>query len=131
MADSVRERLERRNEERLAAIEKRKANKESNEQPTETTDYFTSAFAKEKGEIEDLLSKSATLVEAGNKMQAVEFFDSLSDKCQKLQKFLADSAMFLPSHEIKVSQNTLKALQQDINEKTRRISTKEKVCFQS
>lgn len=131
MADSVRERLERRNEERLAAIEKRKADKESNEQPTETKEYITSAFTKEKGEIEDALSKSATLIEGGNKMQAMEFFDSLSEKCQKLQKFLADSAMFLPSHEIKVSQNTLKALQQDINEKREEYIPKKKFAFKA
>lgn len=131
MADSVRERLERRNEERLAAIEKRKADKERNDQPTETKEYITSAFTQEKGEIEDALSKSATLIEGGNKMQAMEFFDSLSEKCQKLQKFLADSAMFLPSHEIKVSQNTLKALQQDINEKREEYIPKKKFAFKA
>ena len=131
MADSVRERLERRNEERLAAIEKRKADKESNEQPTETKGYFTSTFTKEKEEIEEMLSKSGTSIEAGNKMQAMEFFDSLSDRCQKLQKFLADSAMFLPSHEIKVSQNTLKVLQQDINEKREEFIPKKKFAFKA
>lgn len=131
MAESVRERLERRNEERLAAIEKRKAHKENSEQPTETKDYFVSTFTREKGEIEDMLSKSATLIEAGNKMQAMEFFDSLSEKCQKLQKFLADSAMFLPSHEIRVSQNTLKALQQGVNEKREEYIPKKKFAFKA
>ena len=130
MAD-VRERLERRNEERLAAIEKRKADKESKEQPTENVEYITSTFAKEKEEIEEQLSKRATLIEAGNKMKAVEFFDSLSDKCQKLQKFLADSAMFLPSRDIKVSQETLKALQQDINEKREEYLPKKKFAFKA
>ena len=131
MADSVRERLERRNEERLAAIEKRKADKESNEQPTETTDYFETTFAKEKGAIEDLLSKRAGLIEPGNKMQATEFFESLTDKCQKLQKFVSDSAMFLPSRQIKVSQDILKALQQEINEKREEYMPKKKFAFKA
>lgn len=131
MADSVRERLERRNEERLAAIEKRKADKESNEQPTETTDYFETTFAKEKGAIEDLLSKRASLIEPGNKMQATEFFESLTDKCQKLQKFVSDSAMFLPSRQIKVSQDILKALQQEINEKREEYMPKKKFAFKA
>lgn len=130
MAD-IRERLERRNEERLAAIEKRKADKESKGQPTETIDYITSTFAKEKGEIEEQLSKRATLIEAGNKMKAIEFFDSLSDKCQKLQKFLTDSAMCLPSRDIQVSQDNLKALQQDINEKREEFIPKKKFAFKA
>lgn len=131
MADSVRERLERRNEERLAAIEKRKADKESNEQPTETTDYFETTFVKEKGAIEDLLSEKASLIEPGNKMQATEFFESLTDKCQKLQKFVSDSAMFLPSRQIKVSQDILKALQQEINEKREEYIPKKKFAFKA
>lgn len=131
MADSVRERLERRNEERLAAIEKRKADRESNEQPTETTDYFETTFAKEKGAIEDLLSKRANLIEPGNKMQAMEFFESLTDKCQKLQKFVSDSAMFLPSRQIKVSQDILKALQQEIIDKQEEYMPKKKFAFKA
>lgn len=130
MAD-VRERLEKRNEERLAAIERRKADKESNEQPTETIEYITSTFAKDKFAIEEQLSKRADLIEAGNKMKAVEFFDYLSDKCQKLQKFLADSAMFLPSRDIQVSQDILKALQQDINEKREEYIPKKKFAFKA
>ena len=130
MAD-VRERLEKRNEERLAAIERRKADKESNEQPTETIEYITSTFAKEKGEIEEQLGKRAELIEAGNKMKAVEFFDCLSDKCQKLQKFLADSTMFLPSRDIQVSQNSLKVLQQEINEKREEYIPKKKFAFKA
>lgn len=130
MAD-VRERLEKRNEERLAAIERRKADKESNEQPTETVEYITSTFAKEKGAIEEQLSKRAELLEASNKMKAVEFFDCLSDKCQKLQKFLADSTMFLPSRDIQVSQDSLKTLQQEINEKREECIPKKKFAFKA
>lgn len=130
MAD-VRERLEKRNEERLAAIERRKADKESNEQPTETIEYITSTFAKEKEAIEEQLGKRADLIEAGNKMKAVEFFDCLSDKCQKLQKFLADSTMFLPSRGIQVSQDSLKVLQQEINEKREEYIPKKKFAFKA
>lgn len=130
MAD-VRERLEKRNEERLAAIERRKADKESNEQPTETVEYITSTFAKERGEIEEQLGKRAELIEAGNKMKAVEFFDCLSDKCQRLQKFLADSTMFLPSRDIQVSQDSLKVLQQEINEKREEYIPKKKFAFKA
>lgn len=130
MAD-VRERLDKRNEERLAAIERRKADKESNEQPTETIEYIKSTFAKEKGAIEEQLGKRAELIEAGNKMKAVEFFDCLSDKCQKLQKFLADSTMFLPSRDIQVSQDSLKVLQQEINEKREEYIPKKKFAFKA
>ncbi|PFX26051.1 tubulin-specific chaperone C-like [Stylophora pistillata] len=130
MAD-VRERLERRNEERLAAIEKRKADKESKEQPSENVEYITSTFSKEKREIDEQLCKSATLIEAGNKMKAVEFFDMLSEKCQKLQKFVADSAMFLPSRDIQVLQETVKTLQQDINEKREEYLPKKKFAFKA
>ena len=130
MAD-VRERLDKRNEERLAAIERRKADKKSNEQPTETIEYIKSTFAKEKGAIEEQLGKRAELIEAGNKMKAVEFFDCLSDKCQKLQKFLADSTMFLPSRDIQVSQDSLKVLQQEINEKREEYIPKKKFAFKA
>ena len=130
MAD-IRERLERRNEERLAAIEKRKADKESKEQPSENVEYITSTFSKEKSDIEEQLGKRATTVEAGNKLKAGEFFDMLSDKCQKLQKFVADSAIFLPSRDIQVLQETVKALQQDINEKREEYLPKKKFTFKA
>ncbi|KAJ7369688.1 hypothetical protein OS493_037190 [Desmophyllum pertusum] len=64
-------------------------------------------------------------------MKAIEFFDSLSDKCQKLQKFLTDSAMCLPSRDIQVSQDNLKALQQDINEKREEFIPKKKFAFKA
>ena len=131
MAETLKERLQRRNEERLATIEKRRADKESNEQPTETRDFFTSAFTKEKGDIDEMLRKSATSIEAGNKMQAIEFFDSLANRCQKLQKLLTDSVMFLPSREIQVSQDALKALQDSINEKREEYLPKKKFAFKA
>ena len=130
MADGVREKLERRNKDRLAAIEKRKADKESRVQPKESEEYFNSAFAKEREDIEKMLGESASLT-VGNKMKAIEFFDSLADRCQKLQKFLADSTMFLSSRKIKVSQDALKVLQQEINEKREEYVPKKKFAFKA
>lgn len=127
MADDVKQRLAKRNEERLQTIEKRKLESGQKTDPEESKDMFLSTFSKEHGELEDLLKNIDIIGE--NKI--ADHFEKLSTKCQQLQKFLADSSMFLPSYNIKASQDRLNALQQTITEERERRMPKKKFAFRS
>ena len=131
MADSVRERLERRREERLAKLEQRKTEKETRSQPSESKDYFSSSFKEEKEKIEGMLNETALAERAGDKVKLTEHFDTLIDRCQRLQKFLADSSLFLPSHAVKSAQTSIDSLQQTINEKRDEYIPKKKFAFKT
>ena len=131
MADSVRERLERRRQERLVKLEQKRSEKETNSRPEETSDFFSSSFKEEKEKIENMLKKETFENCTGDKIKLTEHFDTLIDKCQQLQKFLADSSLFLPSHAVKSAQSTIDALQQTVNEKRDIYIPKKKFVFSS
>jgi hypothetical protein len=132
MAD-VRERLARRNEERLQAIDKRKNESTSNLQPEESKDLFIATFSKEKLELENMISQCQSIADGGrgDKQIITQYFEKLSEKCLQLQKFLADSTMFLPAYDVKLSQDKLNALQQTINEQRERFLPKKKFAFRT
>lgn len=131
MADSVKERLERRRQERLEKLEQKRTEKETQSQPEESNDYFSSSFKEEKNKIENMLKEEALVNCTGDKVRLTEHFDSLIDKCQRLQKFLADSSLFLPSHAVKSAQSAIDALQQTINDKRDEYIPKKKFAFSS
>lgn len=129
MADDVRKRLAKRNDERLQTIHAKRLEDARKADPDESKDMFNSTFTREKDELEDLLKKSEQI---GNDKNAIaKHFEQISTKCQHLQKYLADSSMFLPSYNIKTSQDKLNALQQAINEERERLMPKKKFAFRS
>lgn len=128
MAD-VRERLERRNEGRLAEKERRRAEKDSQVQPSESKDFFLSNFSKEEQEIEEMLRKCSSV--GADKLKMIEHFDEMSEKCLRLQKLLTDSTMFLPSYDVKRKQETISSLQQTISERRDACIPKKKFAFRA
>jgi len=129
MADDVLQRLDKRHEERLQNIEKRKLENDRKADPDESKDMFLVTFSKEHAELENLLKKSEILGEDKNAIS--DHFEKLSTKCQQLQKYLSDSSMFLPSYNIKASQDKLSALQQAIIEEREKKLPKKKFAFRS
>ena len=126
----MRERLERRNEERLAEKERRQAERDTQAQPNEDKDFFLSNFTKEEKEVEEMLEKCIDLNPA-EKAALSQHFDEMSSKCYQLQKLLADATLFLPSYDVKRRQSKLSSLQQAIADKRDQLIPKKKFAFKA
>lgn len=125
MADNVRERLEKRQEERLLELDRRRQERAEQTRPEETPVSLISTFVKEKEAIEKMLSDLTGL----EKNVLRERFNELTRKSQLLQKFLSDSHAFLPSYDAKQLQQQSSKLEQDINEKRSHYLPKKKFAF--
>ena len=126
----VTERLQRRNDEREADIEKRKAVKEENSAAHESTDFFIENFRRTKNELEWKLDEgtdgASTL-----KADQLLYCDTISADIQKLQKFLTDSTLFLPPFEVQKAQAIINKLQVSVQEKRDLLVPRKKFAFKS
>ncbi|CAH1800216.1 unnamed protein product [Owenia fusiformis] len=121
------DKLKLREDERLAQIDQRREEKESTEAKDENTKYFTENFRSLKNEIE------AKLVECEKipKTKLGEYFENVSLNISKLQKFLADSTLYLPKYEIRQAQETISKLQNELSEMKEKMVPKKKFAFKS
>ena len=120
----VTNRLQQRETDRLAHVEKRRWEKESVSAKDESVQFFQSRFDQAKSDIQQGL-----LCEGVSKDKLIEHFDNLSVLLQKLQKFFSDSTYFLTSHDVSKSQETLNQLQLAIQEKREEYMPKKKFAF--
>jgi len=126
----VTERLQRRNDEREADIEKRKAMKEEKSAAHESTDFFIEKFARTKNELERKLEDETDTASA-SKADQLLYCDTISAEIQKLQKFLTDSTLFLPSFEVQKAQAVINKLQNDVQQKREQLVPRKKFAFKS
>lgn len=125
MADDLREKLEKRQEERLSELDRRKQERAKQTRPEENPESLMYTFVKEKDIVEKMLLDSAQV----EKNVLREHFDELTRKSQLLQKFLSDSLLFLPSYDVKQLQRQVNKLQQDINDQRSHYLPKKKFAF--
>ncbi|XP_045187731.1 tubulin-specific chaperone C-like [Mercenaria mercenaria] len=123
----VADKLQKREDERLADIQKRKEEKSLVTSAQENTKFFHDHFTSEKIDLESELQACDSL----DKNKLVEKFDDLSVRHQKLQRFLTESTMFLPSYDVRQSQDILAKLQSQIQEKRDELLPKKKFTFRS
>ncbi|MBN3298464.1 TBCC protein, partial [Amia calva] len=123
----VPERLLRRDQARQDDVEKRKEVKESQTVTEEKSDFFTSAFNKEKAAIEELLS-SCGEAERG---RVAGLLEEISARIQQLQKFLTDSVVFLVQYEVRQAQAALQRLQAALDDRRDELLPKKKFAFRS
>ena len=121
------EKLHRREEERLANIQKRKDEKSAVTSAQENAKVFYDQFSTEKINIETELEQCDSL----DKNKLVEKFDELTSKHQKLQRFFTESTMFLPSYDVQHTLEILSKLQSQIHEKRDKLIPKKKFAFKS
>jgi len=119
------DKLQKREDDRLAHVQKRKEDKESKSAENESVTFFETRFSEARKEIEEGLEPDLGTA----KEQLVQHFDGLSILHQKLQKFLSDSAMFLTSHDISRSQEEINQLLQKIKESREKCVPKKKFAF--
>lgn len=123
----VEKRLQKRNDERQAEVQKRQEEKSLTEAVQESTGCFLDNFSKERQNIESQLSKSEQIPKNG----LVEHFDSVSSQLSKLQKYVSESTMFLSSYEVTKAQQTMSQLHASIQEKRDVMIPKKKFAFKS
>lgn len=119
------DKLQKREDDRLAHVQKRKEDKDNRSAENESVTFFETRFSEAKKEIDEGLEPS----QVTSKEQLVQHFDGLSILHQKLQKFLSDSAMFLTSHDISRSQEEINLLLQKIKESREKHIPKKKFAF--
>merc|ERR1712154_735158 len=88
---------------------------------------FHDTFDSEKKALENELLESVNI----DKIHLIEHFDHLSHCVIKLQRYVSESAMFLPPYELKTAQNLLVSLQNKIQEKRDEMLPKKKFAFRS
>lgn len=123
----VGDKLKKREDERLADVEKRKEEKSAVSSLQENAKFFMDTFLKEKNDLETNLASCDSL----DKNKLVDKFDELSKLHQKLQRFLTESTMFLPSYDVRQSQDALTKLATKIQEKRDELIPKKKFAFKS
>ena len=101
----VTEKLQKREEERLDDVRKRRNEIESGTVASEKTDFFLQNFSNMKDEIEKNLEIMTTRTIA--KSELPNHFDSLLVLVQKLQKYLTDLIMFILTFEMQKAQQTI------------------------
>ncbi|XP_013383987.1 tubulin-specific chaperone C [Lingula anatina] len=124
----VTDRLQRRDEERLQDLQKKKEDKEKITSDTENTVFFNENFNAAKAKIEADLMRSDDIT---GKSELTDHFDALVVAVQSLQKFVSDSTLFLPKYEIRSSQDVVNRLTDAINEKRDEKIPKKKFAFKS
>lgn len=123
--DFVRERLQLREEDRQATLEKKRLEKENVAVENEKAGYFSQMFGQAKASLQTKLDDSSQM----EKSSLPHHFDTISLELQKLQKFLADSILFLPSYDVRVSQASLKSLQEQLQDQKNTLLPKKKFTF--
>lgn len=116
------ERLRKREAERKAALEKKKQDEDATAK--DNIQHFLLEFAKAKSEIEEKLSGLSDVKEDLNLA-----FDELNMAIQKLQKFVSDSVLFLPSYNLQSSQQHISQLQTMLTTKQDDLMPKKKFAF--
>lgn len=120
-------RLQKREEDRIADVLKRKEEKDATSAETESYEFFAKNFNRLRSEIEITLDGSASC-EKGN---LPDHFDSLLQSVQRLQKITTDSAMFIPAYDVQKAQATITDLQRKIQEKRDEMIPRKKFAFKS
>lgn len=125
--DEVTEKLKKRDDLRLAEVQKRKEREGLRKAKYETIDFFESMFVKAQQKLVARLEELA----GENSVQTVEQFDVLFQDLNRMRKFFADSTYFLPQRNIMKAQESLLALQNSLNKRKDELFPKKKFTFAS
>lgn len=123
----ITEKLSKRETERQSEIQRRNEEKDPAKAVQENVRNFTDTFFKEKQSIENEVRECRS----ENKLETTSKLDIISKNIIKLQKYLADSTMFLPAYEVRQAQETISNLQQLVQNKRDELIPKKKFAFKS
>ncbi|XP_064602629.1 tubulin-specific chaperone C-like [Liolophura sinensis] len=123
----VTDKLQKREEERLDLVQKRRDEKEKESAVDEDAQLFTVNFARESNAIE----RDLKLCDSVKKSELPAYFDRMSVGVQNLQKSLSDATLYLPAYDVQHTQETIIKLQVDIHNKRGELLPKKKFAFKS
>ncbi|KAK7104415.1 tubulin-specific chaperone C-like [Littorina saxatilis] len=121
---AVTERLQKRQDDRQAELQKKKSEGDAVTRREDVTKFLDNLNEKRQA-LEDGVALSNQL----EKSELVDHFDSLSGTLQKLQRYVSECTAFLPSYEIRQAQETISNLQNQIQEKRDELLPKKKFAF--
>lgn len=125
--DLMTKRLDRLQEQRQAKIEKKRQDKEEDVVIQDTVTVFKTQFQQEKQIIEQKLEQCQSI----DKKELPDQFDWIAIAMEKLEKFLADSTIFLPGFVIRQTQESLNKLRTQIDSGRDQYLPKKKFAFKS
>ena len=95
--------LQKREDERLEDVQRRKDESESSKAANESTDLFLKKFSQAKSQVEEMLEKSNGL----SKTQLTPHFDEILVLITKMQKYMTDSMIFLTAFDGRKAQESV------------------------
>uniref|UniRef100_A0A8C5K4B6 Tubulin-specific chaperone C n=1 Tax=Jaculus jaculus TaxID=51337 RepID=A0A8C5K4B6_JACJA len=119
----VPERLQRREQERQLGVEKRKQERQSQAVAEEKSDFFASAFARERAAVEELLR--------GGPGESAERLEEAASRLQGLRKLLNDSVVFLAPYDLRQGQEALAQLQATLADRRHELQPKKRFAFKT
>ena len=122
---AVTERLQKRQEARQLEIQKKKDNDGDTVSRHQSVATFVDNLNEKRQLLEDGVARSNQL----DKSELVDHFDSLSETLHKVQRYVSECTVFLPSYEVRQAQETISNLQTKIQEKRDELLPKRKFAF--
>lgn len=121
------ERLQRRNQERVEDVERRKEDKRNQTVAEEKSEYFLNTFNSERARIEELLSGCS----GADRAAVTRKLEEATAKTAQLQKFLNDSVYVLTKRQLRTAQTALQKLHASLAETREEALPKKKFAFRS
>ncbi|XP_043819807.1 tubulin-specific chaperone C [Dromiciops gliroides] len=125
----VPERLQKREQERLLEVERRKQERQNQTVAEEKSDFFAAAFAREREAVERLLGCAEQ--EAPGPGTDPAQLDEAASRLQALQKLLNDAVRYLAPYDVRLGQETLARLQGALAERRQELQPKKRFAFKS
>uniref|UniRef100_A0A4X2KEB9 Tubulin folding cofactor C n=1 Tax=Vombatus ursinus TaxID=29139 RepID=A0A4X2KEB9_VOMUR len=125
----VPERLQKREQERLLEVERRKQKRQNQTVEEEKSDFFAAAFAREREAVEQLLGCAGQ--EAPGPGVAPARLDEAASRLQALQKLLNDAVLYLAPYDVRLGQEALARLQGALAERRQELQPKKRFAFKS
>lgn len=119
------QKLQQRESQRLADIDKRDSDRRANQVEHEQIEIFVRNMKDEKEDIE----KSLLLAESLERQQISDLLDSLSKRCQNLQKYVTESTIFLTAYHMRKYQAVVVALLMAVQETRDALMPTKKFAF--
>lgn len=129
--EKITEKLERRHEERLAEIERKRLDDTETESKKSSIDFFYKTFQEEMSAIQAKFDETCSQDSQLSKGELTENFDTMILRVKKVQKFVSDYVSVLPSYDIHRSQEAASSLISDIQTKREEMIPKKKFAFKS
>ncbi|EFA02681.1 tubulin-specific chaperone C [Tribolium castaneum] len=119
--------IAQRDYDRKLGLQKQKETKESQSADTEKLAYFNETFSNKRQQIENFLTQSSDL----DKAALPQHFDTISKEILLLQKYVANSNIFLRSYDIKKCHESLQELTNKLKQLEENLLPKKKFGFKN